>query len=64
MKKNINELKHNPINPRKISKDKRQKLKLSIFLFPKMLLYRDIVVAEDESTVLCGNQRFDILKRY
>lgn len=62
MKKNINELKHNPINPRKISKDKRQKLKLSIFLFPKMLLYRDIVVAEDESTVLCGNQRFDILK--
>ena len=62
MKKNINELKPNPINPRKISKDKRQKLKLSIFLFPKMLLYRDIVVAEDESTVLCGNQRFDILK--
>ena len=61
MKKNINELKPNPINPRKISKDKRQKLKLSIFLFPKMLLYRDIVVAEDESTVLCGNQRFDIL---
>ena len=37
MKKNINELKPNPINPRKISKDKRQKLKLSIFLFPKML---------------------------
>lgn len=62
MKKNINELKPNPINPRKISKDKRQKLKLSVLLFPKMLLYRDIIVAEDESTVLCGNQRLDVLR--
>ena len=61
MMKNINELKHNPINPRKITKDMYQKLKWSILLFPKMLMYRDFTLAEDGSTVLCGNQRLDVL---
>lgn len=61
MKINITELIANPNNPRKISKDKKARLKQSILLFPKMLYYRDITVNK-ENMVLGGNQRTDILK--
>ena len=61
MKINITELIANPNNPRKISKDKKARLKQSILLFPKMLYYRDITINK-ENMVLGGNQRTDILK--
>lgn len=61
MKINVTELVANPNNPRKISKEKKLRLKQSILLFPKMLEYRDITINKDK-VVLGGNQRTDILK--
>lgn len=61
MKINVTELVGNPNNPRKISKEKKMRLKQSILLFPKMLEYRDITINKDKM-VLGGNQRTDILK--
>lgn len=61
MKIKVTELVANPSNPRKISKEKKVRLKQSILLFPKMLYYRDITINKDK-VVLGGNQRTDILK--
>lgn len=61
MKINVTELIANPNNPRKISKDKKARLKQSILLFPKMLYYRDITINKDK-IILGGNQRTDVLK--
>lgn len=61
MKINVTELVANPNNPRKISKEKKMRLKQSILLFPKMLYYRDITINKDKM-VLGGNQRTEILK--
>lgn len=61
MKVNVSELIANPNNPRKISKAKKERLKQSILLFPKMLYYRDITIKKDKM-VLGGNQRTEILK--
>lgn len=60
MKKLISELKSNPINPRKISADKKKRLQCSIMLFPKMLTYRDIII-DEEDVILAGNQRCSVL---
>lgn len=61
MKINVTELVANPNNPRRISKEKKTRLKQSILLFPKMLDYRDITINK-EKMVLGGNQRTEILK--
>lgn len=60
MKKNISELKLNPINPRSITEDNMLRLTHSVLLFPKMLGIRDIIVNKD-GVVLSGNQRLKAL---
>ena len=57
----IKEIKENPNNPRKLSKDKYQKLLKSIQDLPQMLEYRPIVVNSD-MVVLGGNMRLKALK--
>lgn len=61
MKKKIDELVINPINPRRIGIEQKRRLQQSIMLFPKMLGVRDIIINK-ENTVLAGNQRTTILK--
>lgn len=60
MKKNITELKLNPINPRTITEENMERLILSVLLFPKMLSLRDIIINKD-NVVLSGNQRLKAL---
>jgi len=55
------EIKLNSSNPRKIDKDKLEKLKKSIKDFPKMLELRPIVVDKD-GIILGGNMRFKALQ--
>jgi site-specific DNA-methyltransferase (adenine-specific) len=57
----IKEIKENPNNPRKLNKDKYQKLLKSIQDLPQMLEYRPIVVNSD-MVVLGGNMRLKALK--
>lgn len=57
----IKEIKENPNNPRKLNKDKYQKLLKSIQDLPQMLEYRPIVVNLD-MVVLGGNMRLKALK--
>jgi DNA modification methylase len=57
----IKEIKENPNNPRKLNKDKYQKLLKSIQDLPQMLEYRPIVVNSD-MIVLAGNMRLKALK--
>lgn len=57
----INLLKENADNPRKISKEQLDKLKHSIKNFPQMLEIRPIVAKKD-GTVLGGNMRLKALK--
>ena len=57
----IKEIKENPNNPRKLDKDKYQKLLKSIQDLPQMLEYRPIVVNSD-MVVLGGNMRLKALK--
>lgn len=61
MKKKIDELVINPINPRKIRIEQKRRLQQSIMLFPKMLSIRDIIINK-ENIVLAGNQRTSVLK--
>lgn len=57
----IKDIKENPNNPRKLNKDKYQKLLKSIQDLPQMLGYRPIVVNSD-LVVLGGNMRLKALK--
>lgn len=57
----IKDIKENPNNPRKLNKDKYQKLLKSIQDLPQMLGYRPIVVNSD-MVVLGGNMRLKALK--
>jgi len=57
----IKEIKENPNNPRKLNKDKYQKLLKSIQDLPQMLEYRPIVV-NSNMIVLGGNMRLKALK--
>ena len=57
----IEELKLDKNNPRKISKDKMDKLVQSIKDFPEMLEARPIVV-DDEGVVVGGNMRLKACK--
>lgn len=57
----IGEIKPNPDNPRKISKEAAEKLKKSIVAFPDMLKIRPLVLDEN-NVVLGGNQKLIILK--
>lgn len=57
----IKDIKENPNNPRKLNKDKYQKLLKSIQDLPQMLGYRPIVVNSD-MVVLGGNMRLRALK--
>jgi len=57
----LSEIKLNPANPRKIEKDKLQKLVKSIKEFPKMMLLRPIII-DDEGTILGGNMRYKALQ--
>lgn len=57
----IKEIKENQNNPRKLNKDKYQKLLKSIQDLPQMLEYRPIVVNSD-MVVLGGNMRLKALK--
>lgn len=61
MKKKIDELLINPINPRRIRGEQKRRLQQSIMLFPKMLGLRDIIINK-ENRVLAGNQRTAVLK--
>jgi len=58
---NIELLKENPNNPRKVSEVQLQKLKKSIIEFPQMLLIRPLVIDAD-NIVLGGNMRLKALK--
>ena len=51
----------NPDNPRRLNKDKFEKLKKSIKEFPKMMELRPIVVDKD-GMILGGNMRFQALQ--
>jgi len=53
-------LKPNPDNPRYITEDKFEALKLSIRDFPEMMALRPLVV-DDQGTVLGGNMRLKAL---
>lgn len=53
----LNELKTNPSNPRRITKEKYAKLKKSILELPEMLELRPIVYDKD-NIILGGNMRF------
>ena len=57
----IKDIKENPNNPRKLGKDKYQKLLKSIQDLPQMLSLRPIVVNSD-MVVLGGNMRLKALK--
>lgn len=57
----LSKLKPNPKNPRKISKEEKEKLKEKILNFPKMLEKRPIVYDENY-IVLGGNQRLSVVK--
>ena len=58
---NINSIKENPNNPRKIDDNSLKKLKKSIIDFPQMLEIRPLVVDKD-NVVLGGNMRLKALK--
>lgn len=58
----VNELKQNPINPRKIKAASLKKLQQSIMLFPKMLNEAKMVIADEELVLLSGNQRVKVLQ--
>ncbi len=60
MQVDFREITQNPINPRKISRDGIEKLKLSLLVFPKMLNVRPIIINEDK-VILCGNMRHKAL---
>lgn len=59
---NINDLKINPINPRKISSDRLKTLQRSIMLFPKMLMEAKLIIVDEDNIALSGNQRIKVLK--
>lgn len=61
MKIPIESVKENPRNPRKISKDKFEKLVASIREFPKMLDIRPLVIDKD-NVVVGGNMRLKALR--
>lgn len=60
MQVDVRDIVQNPINPRLISRDGINKLKVSLLVFPKMLEKRPIVI-NNENTILCGNMRHKAL---
>ena len=56
----VSEIKPNPTNPRKISKQQYERLKKSIQDFPEMLNLRPVVIDEN-NIVLGGNMRLSVL---
>lgn len=59
---NVNDLKQNPINPRKIKASNLKRLQQSVMLFPKMLNEAKLIIADEELVLLSGNQRVKVLK--
>ena len=59
---NVNELKQNPINPRKITAARLKRLQQSVMLFPKMLNEAKLIVIDEDNVVLEGNQRVKVLQ--
>lgn len=59
----INEIRPNPANPRKISESKIKELMNSIESLPEMLESRYIVVERETGYILGGNQRWVACKR-
>ena len=59
---NVNELKQNPINPRKITAARLKNLQQSVMLFPKMLNEAKLIVIDEDNVVLEGNQRVKVLQ--
>lgn len=62
LKLNINEIKFNENSPRKINKEKLEKLCKSIKDFPEMTYLRPIILNED-NVVLGGNMRLLAFKK-
>jgi len=60
--KNLSELKLNPNNPRKISKDKMANLTKSVENFTKMLELRPIIY-DEKGVIIGGNMRYLALKK-
>lgn len=58
----IKKLKLNPVNPRRIDRDKLELLKKSIQDFERMMELRPIVV-DDDYTILGGNMRLQAIKQ-
>lgn len=61
IKVNINEIKSNPRNPRKVKEHEYTKLLKSIKEFPEMISLRPLVIDEN-NIILGGNQRYKALK--
>lgn len=59
---NLKDIRKNPKNPRKISKDKLEHLQESIETIPEMLMADEIIVDEN-NMIISGHQRFEVLKR-
>jgi len=57
----LSEIKPNPDNPRRINKEKMERLVKSLKEFPEMMDLREIVV-DETMTILGGNMRFRALK--
>ena len=57
----LSEIKPNPDNPRRINKEKMERLIKSLKEFPEMMDLREIVV-DETMTILGGNMRFRALK--
>ena len=62
-KVNVNTLKINPINPRKITAANLKRLQQSLMLFPKMLWEGNLITVDEDDFVLRGNQRVKVLQQ-